>query len=37
MWEKLAQLEEEHRELEALLSDPEVLKDPKRYQALSRR
>ncbi|KIX84419.1 peptide chain release factor 1 [Thermus filiformis] len=37
MLEKLARLEEEYRELEALLSDPEVLKDQKRYQALSRR
>lgn len=37
MLDKLARLEEEYRELEALLADPEVLKDQKRYQALSRR
>ncbi|MGQ9511523.1 MAG: peptide chain release factor 1 [Thermaceae bacterium] len=37
MLEKFLRLEEEYRELETLLSDPEVLKDQKRYQALARR
>lgn len=37
MLDKLDRLEEEYRELEALLSDPEVLKDKGRYQSLSRR
>ena len=37
MLDKLARLEGEYRELEALLADPEILKDQKRYQALSRR
>ena len=34
MYDKLDQLAARHREVEQLISDPEVHKDPKRYKEL---